>query len=114
MCITDTNMIIICSLCVFETDIKGVGYRHADEAALQSISWYDGEQSRKKHHQVSKELQADGQPSVEKTSHMHINRSFIITLENTSGEYHAWMRCCFVFLRYTWCSISDLFDTIHG
>lgn len=47
------------------TDIKGVGYRQANQAAVQRISGNDGKQSSEKHHQVSNELQTDGQPSAD-------------------------------------------------
>lgn len=50
------------------TNVEGVGYRQANQAAVQRVSGNDGQQSREKHHQVSKELQTDGQPSAEWTN----------------------------------------------
>lgn len=61
---------------VIVTDIEGVGYGQANHATVQRVSGDDSKQSRKKHYQVSNELQTDGQPSAEWT-HTHINTSVL-------------------------------------
>lgn len=53
---------------VSATDVKGVGYRQANQAAIKRVPGNDGKHSSEKHHQVSQKLQTNGQPPVEWTN----------------------------------------------
>ncbi len=58
-------LFVMMSVSVWVTNIKGVGYRQANQAAVQRIFGYDSKQGCKKHHQSPNELQTNGQPSAE-------------------------------------------------
>lgn len=78
------------SVIVSATNIKGVGYRQANQATVQSVSGNDSKQSSEKHHQISQELQTNGQPPVEGTYteiDTDANKFIILPMLRTSHEY---------------------------
>ncbi len=110
-----STLSVACVVRVWVTDIKGVGYRQANQATLQRVSGNDSKQSSEKNHQVSKELQTDGQPSADITN-THKYKVVIIDhhKENPIRKI-LWLNLMMICVcRRSWSSISDLLDTIHG